>query len=208
VKLNGPIDVTWSHGEPYPGPRGAGFKCFYCFTTKKGAGGVSRLKEHLGHIPGSVEACRKVPNHVKDLMSQKVIDGRIRRARGKKLRLFVEKEVTATRHGYQSARIPLDEEAHIDMAMGNSLRDSFSTLEHDSRSPFDKSTGSASGATSCSTGKQSRLLRYYKNTQDTLRGPFNIDLASSRRQVQPHIDVMLERVKGKCALGLFLELFW
>jgi hypothetical protein len=87
--------------------------------------GLSRFKEHLGHIPGSVEACRKVPNHVKDLMSQKVMDGRIRRARGKKLRLFVEKEVSATRHGYQSARIPLDEEAHIDMAMRNSLRDSF-----------------------------------------------------------------------------------
>jgi hypothetical protein len=154
---------------------------------------VSRLKEHLGHIPGSVEACRKVPNHVKDLMSQKVTDGRIRRARGKKLRLFVEKEVSATRHGYQSARIPLDEEAQIDMAMRNSLRDSFSTLEHDSCSPFDKSTSSASGAASCSTGKQSRLSRYYKNTQDTSRGPFDIELARSRTQVQPRIDVMLER---------------
>jgi hypothetical protein len=154
---------------------------------------VSRLKEHLRHIPGSVEACRKVPNHVKDLMSQKVTDGRIRRARGKKLRLFVEKEVTATRQGYRSARIPLNEEAQIDMAMRNSLRDSFSTLEHDSCSPFDKSTGSASGAASCSTGKQSRLSRYYKNTQDTSRGPFDIDLARSRTQVQPHIDVMLER---------------
>jgi hypothetical protein len=51
--------------------------------------GVSRLKEHLGHIPGSVEACRKVPNHVKDLMSQKVTNGRIMRARGTKLRLFI-----------------------------------------------------------------------------------------------------------------------
>jgi hypothetical protein len=77
--------------------------------------------------------------------------------------------------------------------MRNSLRDSFSTLEHDSCSPFDKSTGSASGATSCSTGKQSRLSRYYKNTQDTSRGPFDIDLARSRTQVQPRIDVMLER---------------
>jgi hypothetical protein len=43
VKLNGPIDVTWSHGETYPGPHGAGFKCFYCLTTKKG-GGVSIMK--------------------------------------------------------------------------------------------------------------------------------------------------------------------
>jgi hypothetical protein len=127
---------------------------------------VSRLKEHLGHISGSVEACRKVPNHVKDLMSQKVTDGRIRRARGKKLRLFVEKEVSATRQGYRSARIPLDEQAQIDMAMRNSLRDSFSTLEHDSCPPFGKSTCSASGATSCSTRKQSRLSSYYKNTQD------------------------------------------
>lgn len=115
VKLNGPIDVTWSHGEPYPGPHGVG--AFIVLPPKKV--GVSRLKEHLGHIPGSVEACRKVPNHVKDLMSQKVIDGRIRRARGKKLRLFVEKEVSATRQGYRSARIPLDEQAQIDMAMRN-----------------------------------------------------------------------------------------
>ncbi|AQK89249.1 hypothetical protein ZEAMMB73_Zm00001d008234 [Zea mays] len=133
VKLNGPIDVTWSH------------------------------------------------------------DGRIRRARGKKLRLFVEKEVSATRQGYRSARIPLDEQAQIDMAMRNSLRDSFSTLEHDSCPPFGKSTGSASGAASCSTGKQSRLSSYYKNTQDISRGPFDIDLARSRTQVQPRIDVMLEK---------------
>ena len=76
-------------------------------------------------------------------MSQKVTDGRIGRARGKKLRLFIENEVTATRHGYRSARIPLDEEAQIDMEMRNSLRDSFSTLEHDGHSPFGKSTGSA-----------------------------------------------------------------
>jgi hypothetical protein len=148
---------------------------------------------HLGHMSGSVEACRKVPNHVKDLMSQKVTDGRIRRARGKKLRLFVEKEVSATRQGYRSARIPLDEQAQIDMAMRNSLRDSFSTLEHDSCPPFGKSTGSASGAASCFTGKQSRLSSYYKNTQDTSRGPFDIDLAHSRTQVQPHIDVMQEK---------------
>jgi hypothetical protein len=146
--------------------------------------GVSQLKEHLGHIPWSVEACHKVPNHVKGLMSQKVTDGRIRRARGKKLHLFVENEVAATRHGYRSAIIPLDEEAQIDMAMRNSLRNSFSTLEHDGYSPFGKSTGSASGAASCSTGKQKRYSRYYKNTQDTSRGLFDIDLAHSRTQVQ------------------------
>jgi hypothetical protein len=93
----------------------------------------------------------------------------------------------------RSARIPLDEQAQIDMAMRNSLRDSFSTLEHDSCPPFGKSTGSASGAASCSTGKQSRLSSYYKNTQDISRGPFDIDLARSRTQVQPRIDVMLEK---------------
>jgi hypothetical protein len=117
---------------------------------------VSRLKEHLGHISGSVEACRKVPNHVKDLMSQKVTDGRIRRAHGKKLRLFVEKEVSATRQGYRSAIIPLDEQAQIDMAMRNSLRDSFSTMERDSCPPFGKSTGSASGAASCPKWQENR----------------------------------------------------
>jgi hypothetical protein len=42
VKKNGPTDVTWKYGEPYPEPHMVGFKCYYCFTTKQG--GVSRIK--------------------------------------------------------------------------------------------------------------------------------------------------------------------
>jgi hypothetical protein len=76
-------------------------------------------------------------------------------------------------------------------------------LEHGSCSPFGKSTSSASGATSCSTEKQCSLTRYYKNTQDTSRGPFDIKLERSRTQVQPHVNVMLERGK-KEELGLAL----
>ena len=131
VKLNGPIEVTWSHGEPYPKPNGAGFLCYYCFKTKKG-GGVSRLREHLGGITGNVVECKNVPTHIKNIMADEFASGRIRRKRSTNLRLYVEKEVATERVSGRTS-IPLDEEAQIEMAMRESLRDSNSSMQQDSR---------------------------------------------------------------------------
>jgi len=158
VTLSGPIEVTWSHGEPYRCPNGAGFTCYYCNTSKK-CGGVSRLREHLGGLPGNVKECKNVPRHIKALMADEVTEGRIRRKRSTNLRLYVEKEVAAQRVSGRTT-IPLDEEGQIRMAMRESLRDSTSTKQHDSS--FD--------------------------------APFNVDLARSKTQAQPRVDVMLEGV--------------
>ena len=39
VKLNGAIDVTWSHGDVFnPGPHRVGFKCFLLFDHQKRRG--------------------------------------------------------------------------------------------------------------------------------------------------------------------------
>ena len=191
MKLNGPIEVTWSHGEPYPKPNGAGFLCYYCFKTKKG-GGVSRLRENLGVITGNVVECKNVPMHIKNIMADEFASGRIRRKRSTNLRLYVEKEVATERVSGRTS-IPLDEEAQIEMAMRESLRDSTSTKQHDSSSSFGKSVCNGVAASS-SANHQSRIDRFYKTPGSSFDAPFNVGLACSKTQAQPRVDVMLEGV--------------
>ena len=191
VKLNGPIEVTWSHGEPYPKPNGAGFLCYYCFKTKKG-GGVSRLREHLGGITGNVVECKNVPTHIKNIMADEFASGRIRRKRSTNLRLYVEKEVATERVSGRTS-IPLDEEAQIEMAMRESLRDSNSAMQQDNSSSFGKSVCNKAGA-SYSANHQTTIDRYYKGPGSSSNAPFDVDLARSKAQAQPRVDVMLEGV--------------
>ena len=108
MKLNEPIDVIWSHGEPFPHPHGAGFKCFYCFKKVKG-GGVTRLKEHLTGATGNVADCPNVPAYIKDIMSSELMKGKVWRKRSSQIHLFVEKEVMAANIGYGRPRNALDE---------------------------------------------------------------------------------------------------
>ena len=188
MKLNGPIEVTWSHGEPFPHPHGAGFKCFYCFKKVKG-GGVTRLKEHLTGATGNVVDCPNVPAYIKDLMSSELVKGKVRRKRSSQIHLFVEKEVMAANIGYGRPRNGLDEATQLETAMGESLRGSNSTLENDSSSPFGRPSGS--GAASCSGNHQTRVDRFYQSPQSASNASFDIDLARSRTQAQPRVDVML-----------------
>lgn len=187
MKLNGPVEVTWSHGEPYPQPHGAGFICLYCNKKSKG-GGVTRLKEHLAGAPGNVKDCPNVPAYIKDLMSVEVAKGKARRQRGKTIRLFVENEVMAANIGYGRPRNALDEAIQIETAMRESLRGSNSVLENDS-SPFGRPSGS--GAASCSGNRQTRIDSFYQSPQNASNSPFDIDLARSRAQAQPRVDIML-----------------
>ncbi|RLN22340.1 uncharacterized protein C2845_PM07G40100 [Panicum miliaceum] len=74
VKLKGPIEYVWSHGERY---KTNGFSCFYC-TTAIAGGGATRFRQHLGGISGNVVACPKVPCFVKELMVDEVTKRNIR----------------------------------------------------------------------------------------------------------------------------------
>jgi hypothetical protein len=94
VKLKGGIESPWSHGEPY----GNGFSCNYCISRIKG-GGATRLREHLGGLPGNVVACINVPLNVKAIMTDQVAVRRIRRRRNNDLRQYVEREVRESNKG-------------------------------------------------------------------------------------------------------------
>ena len=52
---------------------------------------MSRLRDHLGGLPGNVKECKNVPRHIKALMADEVTEGRIRRKQSTNLRLYVEK---------------------------------------------------------------------------------------------------------------------
>ncbi|XP_062232811.1 uncharacterized protein LOC133930133 [Phragmites australis] len=189
VKLTRIIENPWSHGEPL----GNGFSYNYCPARIKG-GGVNRLREHLGGLPGNVVACKNVPLNVKALMTDEVAIWRVRRKRNKNLRLYVEKEVMKANRDFGTfgrARIPPDEAGQIEMAMRESLR------EHANTSPFGRTGGS--GSTSCSANQQSTLDRFYQS-QSVSQDPFDIDLARNRAQAQPQVDIMLMG-DGKEKLG-------
>jgi hypothetical protein len=149
VKLKGGIESPWSHGEPY----GNGFSCNYCISRIKG-GGATRLREHLGGLPENVAACINVPLNVKAIMTDQVAVRRIRRRQNNDLRHYVEREVRESNKGLgtsSKARIPLDEEGQIQMALRESLR------EYDEERVIGCSSGSRSA--SCSANQQTRLDR-------------------------------------------------
>lgn len=149
VKLKGGIESPWSHGEPY----GNGFSCNYCTSRIKG-GGATRLREHLGGLPENVAACINVPLNVKAIMTDQVAVRRIRRRQNNDLRHYVEREVRESNKGLgtlSKARIPLDEEGQIQMALRESLR------EYDEERVIGCSSGSRSA--SCSANQQTRLDR-------------------------------------------------
>ena len=50
VKLRGPVEDPWSHGEKW---KQTGWSCSYC-NARKGSGGVTRLRNHLAGLQGDV----------------------------------------------------------------------------------------------------------------------------------------------------------
>lgn len=80
--------------------------------------------------------------------------------------------------------IPLDEDAQVQMAVTNSLRDVGSGV---AASPRVKS---GSGGGSCSASHQVTLDKFYQSPESISKAPFDIDLARSKTQAQPRVDVM------------------
>ncbi|AQK40726.1 hypothetical protein ZEAMMB73_Zm00001d024167 [Zea mays] len=122
-----------------------------------------------------------MPENTVEVVTQ---NGRIRR-QNNDIKLYVEQEVRESNKGLgtlSKARIPLDEEGQIHMALKESLR------EYDEERIIGCSSGSRSA--SCSANQQTRLDRFYRSPSVS-QGPFDIDLAHSRAQAQPQVDIML-----------------
>lgn len=195
MKLKGPTHCVWSHGDKYVN----GFTCYYC-EASIASGGATRFRQHLAGVSGNVVACDKVPPYISKMMADEVAKRRIRNKKNKDLELYVERELMEASINYGmhgSATIP-PEEAQIQMAMRESLREH--ALQHGRPPSIGKASGS--GAASCSANQQTTINRFYQSSPSSSKAPFDIDLARSRTQVQPHVDIMLtEGARDKLGLA-------
>ena len=58
-------DIRWEHGTPVGGSRKL-VKCNY--YGKQVHDGITRLKQHIAHVPGQVEGCLRVSKEVSQIM--------------------------------------------------------------------------------------------------------------------------------------------
>ena len=70
-------DIGWEHASSFSGNRKL-VRCNYC--GKIVHGGIIRMKQHLAHVSGLVEACLKVPKEVSILLRKYLSEGSKERA--------------------------------------------------------------------------------------------------------------------------------
>ncbi|TVT97873.1 hypothetical protein EJB05_56852, partial [Eragrostis curvula] len=90
VRLRGPIDKPWTHGERL---KAQGFKCSYCPVARDSG--------------GDVVACSNVPHTVRDIMLNLVASGKRKKMDSREHRLYVEKAIMDETYGAaRRANIP------------------------------------------------------------------------------------------------------
>ncbi|XP_051136526.1 uncharacterized protein LOC127255179 [Andrographis paniculata] len=74
-------DIGWDHATPISNDRKQA-KCNYC--GKIVHGGITRMKQHIAHVTGQVEACTRAPKEIRELLKKHLIQGKSMRAAHKK----------------------------------------------------------------------------------------------------------------------------
>ncbi|CAK9146750.1 unnamed protein product [Ilex paraguariensis] len=81
-------DIGWEHATPVGGDRRI-IKCNYC--GKIVHVGITRMKQHIGHVSSQVEGCSSAPKEVSQLFKQHLSDrSKERASRKKKKELIVQ----------------------------------------------------------------------------------------------------------------------
>ncbi|XP_027083623.1 uncharacterized protein [Coffea arabica] len=65
-------DIDWDQATPVGNDRKVA-KCNYC--AKIVHGGITRMKQHIGHVAGQVEACQAAPRDIRELLKKHLIQG-------------------------------------------------------------------------------------------------------------------------------------
>ncbi|XP_031117647.1 protein INVOLVED IN DE NOVO 2-like isoform X2 [Ipomoea triloba] len=71
------LDIAWDHATPVGGNRKVA-QCNYC---GKIIHGITRLKQHIAHVPGRSEACPNAPEIVSQMLKKHITRGRNERER-------------------------------------------------------------------------------------------------------------------------------
>ncbi|KAL3523833.1 hypothetical protein ACH5RR_016667 [Cinchona calisaya] len=81
LRMSPKQDIGWEHANPVGGDKKT-VQCRYC--RKVIHGGITRLKLHIAHIPGQVEACPRAPPDVALMLKKHLNDSKSERATEKK----------------------------------------------------------------------------------------------------------------------------
>ncbi|CAJ2656857.1 unnamed protein product [Trifolium pratense] len=69
-------DIGWHFGTPVPGNRN-NVRCELCREIIRG--GITRLKQHIAHMPGQVKPCPRVNRIVRESMMKLLVDAKAKR---------------------------------------------------------------------------------------------------------------------------------
>ena len=69
-------DFGWDFGDPIGDSRKT-IKCKFCKKTITGE--ITRLKQHIAHVPENVEACTKAPNNVSKMIRKHLQESKVTR---------------------------------------------------------------------------------------------------------------------------------
>lgn len=69
------LDIAWDHATPVGGDRKVA-QCNYC---GKIIHGITRLKQHIAHVPGRAEGCPNAPKIVSEMLKKHLTQGRNKR---------------------------------------------------------------------------------------------------------------------------------
>ncbi|XP_051227163.1 uncharacterized protein [Lolium perenne] len=154
---DGILENVWAHGEKL----GAGFRCKYCSTARKG-GGATRLRQHLAGRRGHVAACTQVPPQVRKAMRISLRNLKQRKNATKDYRTRMEEAVLHTMacsdddNEREAHQIPvkMEEQVSLEEFPCSQRMKRHGTVEHGDDSGSESSAGaSASDAGSCVGGR-------------------------------------------------------
>ncbi|CAH9103879.1 unnamed protein product [Cuscuta epithymum] len=97
------LDIAWEHATPFEGNRKLP-QCNYC---RKIIDGITQLKRHIAHAPGTAEPCPSAPKAVSHMLMRNLTKGR------KKETLSDVFEMEGNR--YMQAKLCGDESSHMDV---------------------------------------------------------------------------------------------
>ncbi|WJX63160.1 hypothetical protein P8452_48080 [Trifolium repens] len=180
-------DIGWHFAINVQGGDRNTIQCKLCFKVI--SGGITRLKEHLAHMPGEVKSCARVTQLIRENMMKLILDNKAKKNDSRKRK---EEFVSRLRGDCSAHDEDLEEEEDIRQATHESMV-SHKRWQDGQRFPG-SGIGSSRGASS---------LGYQRRDLDQRMRNVDVDLERSKSMKQTKVNVgVLKNARQKLAKAL------
>ncbi|WJX40234.1 hypothetical protein P8452_27732 [Trifolium repens] len=184
-------DIGWHFGDIVPGADRNTIQCKLC--DKVITGGITRLKEHLAHMPGEVKSCARVTQLIRENMMKLLLD---KNTKGNDSRKRKEEFVSRLRGDNSAHDEDLEEEEAIIQATHESM------MSHRQWQDGQKFPGSGIGNSS-GAGASAASFGYQRRDLDQRMRDVDVDLERSKSMKQTKVNVgVLKNARQKLAKAL------